>query len=476
LGLFPGPEVTPEAAAALTGRPPSEAQQTLERLSAAHLVTPRADRRFVLHDLLRLYATELADHELAADERQEAVRRLYLYYAHAVEAAAARLYPYILRLTPPTESASVAVDLADDGEAVRWLDTEWDNLVAVVDSADDRDAKQAGCLVGSALRGYLLTRMRVVDWLTIARANLAAAREIGDQRAEAAAQLSLGDLHRSKGEYRTATGHYERVLALSRHNGWIEGQAAAHNNLSNLCYPQGKLRATADHLTHALELNHRAGRIAAHAANLTNLGGVQLQMGLLDDAVANLERAAAVHRSSGSHAGESHSLTTLGETFTALGKYDRARETLLRALSLQQEVDDRQHLPHALAYLSAVHLETGEHTRAGELAARAVEKAREVGNGRDAEATAIRVMASIDRAATRHERAIERYREALEIARKSDGMEYTSVVIMLDLADAYVDLGESGTARHYLDQALHTCRRSGYLGLLERATATRSMC
>ena len=53
LGQVPGPDFTPEAAAALSDMPPVDARRLLDRLVAACLVEHRARDRYALHDLLR---------------------------------------------------------------------------------------------------------------------------------------------------------------------------------------------------------------------------------------------------------------------------------------------------------------------------------------------------------------------------------------------------------------------------------------
>ncbi len=59
LGHHPGGHVDPYAAAALAGTDPVAAAAALERLAAAHLVSETAPGRWVLHDLVRLYARGL---------------------------------------------------------------------------------------------------------------------------------------------------------------------------------------------------------------------------------------------------------------------------------------------------------------------------------------------------------------------------------------------------------------------------------
>ncbi|MET7458283.1 BTAD domain-containing putative transcriptional regulator [Streptomyces sp. NPDC005574] len=61
LPRHPGPDLTADAAAALTGLPVRTARLVLDELADAHLVTEHAPGHYVTHDLLRVFAAELGD-------------------------------------------------------------------------------------------------------------------------------------------------------------------------------------------------------------------------------------------------------------------------------------------------------------------------------------------------------------------------------------------------------------------------------
>ena len=92
LGHHPGPDVDGPACAALTdaATPP---RALLDTLAAAHLVQQHTPGRFVLHDLLRLYAKELADRG-PAEERRAGTERLLRHYLAAARLADHRLEPW----------------------------------------------------------------------------------------------------------------------------------------------------------------------------------------------------------------------------------------------------------------------------------------------------------------------------------------------------------------------------------------------
>jgi DNA-binding SARP family transcriptional activator len=70
LGLHPGIDIEPHAGAALMGTTVAQARRLLSALARAHLIRPVGPARYAMHDLLRVYAAELA---VGCDsDRQEA--------------------------------------------------------------------------------------------------------------------------------------------------------------------------------------------------------------------------------------------------------------------------------------------------------------------------------------------------------------------------------------------------------------------
>jgi hypothetical protein len=95
-GLHPGPDLDRYAAAALTGSRPEQAAGMLDLLARAHLVHAARPGRYGMHDLLRVYARELAaarDSDDGEDWQRAALTRLFDHYLHAAAAAMDTLFP-----------------------------------------------------------------------------------------------------------------------------------------------------------------------------------------------------------------------------------------------------------------------------------------------------------------------------------------------------------------------------------------------
>jgi DNA-binding SARP family transcriptional activator len=149
LGLVPGTEITAPAAAALAGLSLQQANRLLDRLARGHLIVEHSRDRYTLHDLLRLYAADLAARDGALD-RHAALDRLYDHYLSGAQFAATRLDLYASRLPVPVAS--------DHTEALAWLDAELPNLMAAISHAAAHGPHVFARQLADTLRGYLFMR------------------------------------------------------------------------------------------------------------------------------------------------------------------------------------------------------------------------------------------------------------------------------------------------------------------------------
>ncbi|MGW2051737.1 BTAD domain-containing putative transcriptional regulator [Streptomyces sp. NPDC001858] len=87
LSLHPGPEISVSMAASIAAVTPREARTLLFSLAQDNLLTEIAPGRYVVHDLLRAYATELAAHNYSEAERHQAENRLLDHLMHTAMGA-----------------------------------------------------------------------------------------------------------------------------------------------------------------------------------------------------------------------------------------------------------------------------------------------------------------------------------------------------------------------------------------------------
>ncbi|HEU4422490.1 MAG TPA: tetratricopeptide repeat protein [Pilimelia sp.] len=455
LGLVPGPDVTAETAAALADIPVRQARTLLGRLVTAHLLDEHIVDRYACHDLLRAYAVEQASGD---PDAQAAGRRLHAWYLGAVDAAARQLYPEKLRLPvdPPDDAPTPDPMFDSHTQAVAWLDAELANLSA----AARHGPRQIAWLVADALRGYFWLRRNAGDWRVIARAGLAAAAAEGNEPAQVAAHLSLGDACRARGDFDRAIEHYTQGLALGRRSGWLEGVAGVLSNLGLTYWQLGRLQAAADQYAEALRLNQLTDRLGGQAAVLGNLGLVYRDMGRLEASVNHYAQALALHRKLGARTGEANALGNLAEAYHALGRLDLARSHLTESLALHRELGEPGAEAECLRILAEIHRDAGQYREARESAQAALSVANRNGDPRWI-AEVLNTVASIDDRLGQHDQAIEHHQRALELLRGSR-IRQAEVAALVGLARAHHHSGQSDHALTHGRQALDLARQMRY--------------
>ncbi|MDG4834698.1 BTAD domain-containing putative transcriptional regulator [Solwaraspora sp. WMMD1047] len=460
LGLAAGPDILLDAAAALAGVSRAEAADTVDRLAAAHLVHQPTPDRIAAHDLICRYAGELADGEESGADRTAATDRLYRWYAATVDAAAAHLYPELLRATDPGTAAADGLSFPDSAAALDWLDAARPNLVAAIVHAAAHGPYRVAWQLADALRGYFWLRMHALDWLTVAEAGRVAAEADKDLRGQAAAQLSLGDAHGRQSRYQLAIEHYREALRFDRLAGWTDGESASLGNLGNVHWWSGQLAEAAERYQEALLLAQRTGRLAGQSANLSNLGAVYWQLGQLARAADHHTRSLAIARQLGSPFGQAVDLCNLGALHLELGHPQEALRHLAAGLALHQQIGDRSGMAEALRTIAEVHRDTGDHEQALSYARRADALAEETGNPRyraDTRNTLGRIHLRLGAPAT----AIECHATALALSRGSDSR-HPELAALIGLADGWRESGRPDRAVRFATEAVGLAELTGY--------------
>jgi DNA-binding SARP family transcriptional activator/tetratricopeptide (TPR) repeat protein len=401
LGLPEGADLSLPAAAALLDLPEPEAERCLERLVDCQLVAGPAPGRYRLHDLLRLFARELAA-RLPPDERSGAVSRMLGWYASTTWQAFRRLRPGDPRPNGAGHWAETGQPFLTVDAALNWLEAERPNLLAAVRQAaagGDAVAPIAGQLA-RALFAFFHIRGYPHDWVEVNEIALAVARRLGDPVAEAHACRDLGAAHEVRGEYRKAEAYLRDGLALYRFAGDLAGQAgclnslgAVHDSLGQLaeaaaCLEQGLAisRALGDRhsagislnnlstvygnlgayaravecLSEALEIFQQAGNRRSVAANLGNLGEVYERQGAYQQAITSYQQSLAVFRELGNATGEAAVLGALGRVYRSQGRHAEALDCVRAAVALAEQAGDRHGLARWLRELGQVSAELGD--------------------------------------------------------------------------------------------------------------------
>ncbi|WP_067812947.1 AfsR/SARP family transcriptional regulator [Nocardia inohanensis] len=417
LGLHPGRDIDPVAAAALADLPHADdAEVLLEELLDVHVVAQHEPGRYLLHDLLRAHATAI----VAADEsdiaRQAALSRLFDHYLHTARAAVDLLFPHSAtdrRTLPPATSPVTGVDDPDD--AVQWLHAERANLLAVIGYAADHERPEFVRDAAATLRPYLDGYFHHTDAARLHAIALVAGRRLGDRSGEARALADLGWTHWRRGEYADATRYSEHALSVARANGDRFEEARALNTLGNVRWRQHDPDAAREYFRGALSIAREIGNRSGEAHVLGNLALV-LGDDRHDQAREYLERALDLHRQVGNARGEALVLNKLGTLYRWCGRTDRAREHHGEALELYRSLGTRGDEAAAWNGLGHTARADGDAAQAISEHATALDLAEQTGNLPEAAdaheglARAYQLCGQPDRAREHAELALKQYR------------------------------------------------------------------
>ncbi|MFJ8623998.1 AfsR/SARP family transcriptional regulator [Kitasatospora sp. NPDC093550] len=499
LSLVPGPTATTGAAAALLGLPPARTAQVLKRLVAAHLVGRPDYDAFQLHDLLRLHAEERAAAEDSAGERAAALRRLYDYYLTGVHAGARLLYPEKLRVFAPGgamgeatggavseaaggagETAAVggAVGMSDRQAALDWFRRERTNLALAVQRAAGLGLHAAAWKLCDGLRGYFALVRTAPDWIAVSEAAIQAAQSSGEVVGAAAARLSLGDAHRSLGQYGSAVRHYGTVLEFAEFAGWRAGKAEALVGLGLVDVLTGRPRDAARRYEEALALVPGDPQWVALRLNAEGaMALLRQELGDLRAAERHGRAALGLSRRLDSRGAEGVAQATLGQLLALLGRSEEALDRLTDALAIHREVGDRGSEAQTLRGLADWHRDRDDPGTALDLATAAVALADEIGETRPAAAALVTAGSAHARRGdpTAAERAYDRAHDLAELA----GDRHAETEVLVGRAELCLLSGHLADADEHGRSALARARAEGYrilegqaLTLLGRAALT----
>jgi tetratricopeptide (TPR) repeat protein/transcriptional regulator with XRE-family HTH domain len=458
LGLHPGTDIDPYAAAALDETDLASARRQLDDLYDHYLLTEPARGRYRLHDLLREHARALAAVDDAADN-DAAIGRLLDYYLDTAAAAGQHIPT---RNTPVHRSLPVHKPPADSPvlataeHASTWLDTERANLHATVAHAALIGRSGHAVAIPGVISGFLFARGHWDQSMALQQTALDTARQVADQARQADTLNELGILQRSTGDYRTATASHEQALTLYRNLGDRLGEASALDELGRLQRETGDYPGAAVSHEQALTLYRDLDHHAGQALALTNLGNAQARIGDYAAATTSHQQALRVFHDIGHRLGQALATGNLGTVQTRTGDYRAGAMSLTRALAIYRELGDRLGQASALTNLGEVQLRTGDYTAATASQQQALEIFCELGD-RPHQAYAIGGLGMLQSLSGDHSTATTTLIQALDIHREL-GDRGSEAGILNDLGNVLTKLGDTEQAHDRHTQALGIAR------------------
>jgi len=352
LGTHPGDTVDVPAVAALAGVSRTDANTAVRTLVDAHLVTELAPGRYAMHDLLGVYARELAGHD------RSALTRVFDHYLHTSDRADRLLTPHRLRI-PLAGDAEAGLPIPDVATAHRWFEDEWKNLVALC-RVDDAELDSRRWQLAFVLRGYCYLTKRLDDWTATHVNALTAATRSGDARAEGVTRNNLGMALVATGHLDEAMVHYRRAQHLFEQADDQHGVSNALVNQASVLRRLGRHDAALDYQRRALAHYRRSGAQRNTGITLRSMARAHMEANRLDDAVHCAQEAVDVALGQGHALDIAQAFNVLGMVQHRAGNAELAEIAIHQAVKHSRDCGSRHEEARATQRLGTIHAESGQ--------------------------------------------------------------------------------------------------------------------
>jgi DNA-binding SARP family transcriptional activator len=408
--------------AAALGR--TSADEVLDVLVDAHLVELVASDatgqpRYRLHDLLRVYAAELAERDGPGKTRAAARRVLEGYLALAVEAADRMPIHFFGQYRD--ESAKLP-DLPPETERLladpaAWFGAERHTTVAAVTLAAELGFDDLTWQLTAALTPYFDLRGHQDDWHSTHALALEAARRAGSAHGEAIIQRNLGQIHLYQDSYAEALVAFEASFALYQRIGDTQGMGTALAGLVTILRIEGENDRALERCHEALKLFAQAGDRHGEAVVRISAGTIWLAQKCYAPAKRWFTDALELASEIGDRHREAHALQRLGLLHQHEGNLGQAREQVTRAIGIFTDLGDDHCVGYANQALGELCLYSGDFAHAQLLLVNSLSVHRRNGDRRS-EAEVSQLLGELHSALSQPERSRTYSERALVIWRE----------------------------------------------------------
>ncbi|MGH8876275.1 MAG: BTAD domain-containing putative transcriptional regulator [Stackebrandtia sp.] len=329
LGLIPGEDFTADLAAAIADLATETVRLALAQLETAHLLQQHSPGRYRLHDLVRLFARDLAGTDLSAPRRDAAIERMLDWY----------------------------------GDRSKAQFPEFDNILAFCEVHTDHPRlwKVVGTLGWIANTGIVSPRSR-----RFAERALRTAEANADFEGQIHALDALGALSRAAGDHANAIEYRRGAASLLPHVDDRELEAKVNNSLGTSLNSHGSVREAARYQERAVAVAEANDLRAQLQVSLGNLGAIYRSMGRFSEALTCTFRAERISREAGDTFHRAIQLITVSLIYMDIGEYAKASENARRSLDMADERGAPKVSVIALQALGMIAHKAGEYRHAAE--------------------------------------------------------------------------------------------------------------
>ncbi|WP_405064606.1 NB-ARC domain-containing protein [Kribbella sp. NBC_01505] len=350
LSLHPGQTMTSSAAATLTALPRPDVSTLILELVRANLLVPESRDRLRFHDLIRVYAVDLAYEHDSEHQRLAAGHRILDWYLNSTIQAARLIRPSSRQTEVfPVHGDLTLESIIDDSAALGFLAAERGALPQVLSQMADAERHTAVVLLTQAVSTFLVWQGHWPDLAVTAQAGLTAAIHLDDRRAQAQARHGLALALRGIGRVIEAEQQLDASWQLYDEIDDPAGKASVYRELSHIMSFQ---RDDAGALKHA-QLAHESFQLAGHEeerlAALNDVAWFLAIQGRYREAFTAILEVRRHHQRQDDRSLHAAAvLNSLGYILRHLGHCQFAVACYLQALDLQIKFGARFHQAHTL--------------------------------------------------------------------------------------------------------------------------------
>jgi DNA-binding SARP family transcriptional activator len=407
LGRIPGQDVDAHGAAALADVSFHDARDLLEDLLDHHLLVQHERGRYTFHDLVREFARSLSDEEPSG---------LLDFYLHVANSAAHVLQPGRPDSSPKIDRLPLAVPrLRDLGDAMGWLRTERENLLAAVRFlAEIGDNHNTWALTRDVGHSLIITH-HLDDLDELHGLSFAAARRSQDRDKELGVSFGIAIAAYGRCRYRDALEHAEHTRSLAHELGNLRWEGDSHAMIAMVLHRLGRFDEALVQAEAGMALQRCIESFRVYAITMSNVGRAHLARGDAEKALAKFTESLDLVRELGERSEEASILCGLGAAHSVLGDHERALELLADGLALAEQVGNDHYVMRGLIKTANALRRANRLDEARSFARRAF-AALGHGVALDHLSTMHNVMGAIELASDRPEEAARQHRAALAIA------------------------------------------------------------
>jgi tetratricopeptide (TPR) repeat protein len=476
LGLLPG-DFSNAILLPLIEEPAELMQTALAALVDGRLVdplTPDAER-YVLHDLMRLFALEKLKTQAEPATVQATKVRLVRWcrqqantWENALNPGRRRQWAETLAADWATGESEVAREMATAAadleprllqSALSWFEAERETLVQAFAWAAETQQWQVSLVLAENLTSFFGLRGYWGDWVSTHRQALATAQQAGDIWGEGQSLNSLGSVYQEQGKWHEAIDCYEQSLQICRTIGDVPGEGLSLNNLGNVYQEQGKWHEAIDCYEQFLQICRTIGDVQGEGLSLIGLGNVYQDQGKWSEAIDCHEQSLQIYRAISDIQGESRTLNSLGQVCQNQGKWQEAIDCYEQSLQICRTIGDVPGEGLALNSLGNVYRSQGKWSEAIDRYEQSLLIKRTSGDVQG-EGLSLNSLGNVYQAQGNWNEAFDCYEQSLQLKRvigdvQGEGLSLNS------LGNVYRSQGKWSEALDCYEQSLQICRVIG---------------